>query len=279
MIVLCHVSRGRIKPICGPMLILTGGWEDWLCCASNEICYTAPNLEAACSPTASPVDATTRTITIPLIVLTSLVRQTRVTTETSVLSETAHQAHRTSLVTLTSVETSTVLYTSPQSKPTRIGSKNGTLTPSEAEKQEGLTATQKMVIGIAVPVGIVLIAGIAFGCWWTRRTPKQTKDISQDGDEMDSFGPQNFGHAQNRSPMHDEEINRYPNLQPRESAMLSGPDNPYNQDDRAAPYPRPASAASYYGPEPPGPEGRAVPPRRPVRGMPATAEEDNRYGY
>lgn len=267
------------------MLTSAGGWKNWLCCASNEICYTAPNLEAACSPTASPVDATTRTVTIPLIVLTSLVRQTRVTTETSVLSETAHQGHRTSLVTLTSIETSTVLYTSPQSKPTSIASKNDTSPLSKARNPAGLTATEKLAIEVAVPVGVVIIAIIGFGMWWTRRRPRprQTKDNMQDGEAMDSFGPRDFGRAENRSssqPMEFADINR--NIQPRQSAILSGPGSPYDRDDSAPPYPGPASASSFYGPEAPGPgqaQGRQVPPRRPVRGMPSTAEEDNSYGY
>ena len=294
---------------------MVGGWKDWLCCASNEICYTAPNLEAACSPTALPSDSTktitlgdsTVTITIPPFVLTSLVRSTKLVTKTVHFSQTGHQSHRTSLVTLTSVETSTVLYSSPLSKPTATGDHHHNAAQIPEKQHAGLTTAEQAAVGASVS-GAVIIAGLACFFWfWRRRQPRHLREDSQDGDGPDSFSPRNFAQVQHKNPSTMRSADIVPFLKPRQSAILSGPNNPYTSDpDGAAPPYQAAQAQGYVAgyQQPPGParspiinnqqqfqappasraarssggrSSRGVPPRRPVGGMQPTVEDDYEY--
>lgn len=271
----------------------SGGWKDWLCCAANEICYTAPNLEAACSPTAMPSVNVDITVTVPFVTLTSVVKSTKIKTQTLTLSGGAHQSDRTSVVTLTSIATSTVLLSSPFSKPTPTAApKNNTNIPhSAADKQTGMSVTEQAAIGASVS-GAAVIAIAAAIFFYRRRQRRRRDQDPQDGDAGSEYHPRNFARIPDNRDNKRSQIMSLediaPSLLPPQSVIRSGSDNPYlyDPDASAPPYaPRSPPPAQYrptvangqhrYG----GPPRRSndVPPRRPVRGMQARVDDGTEY--
>ena len=250
-----------------------GGWKSWLCCAANEICYTAPNLEAACSPTALPsID-----VEISIVVYTSTLKATKIVTKTLSFSDTAKHSDETSLVTLTSVETSTITYSTPFSRPTATGLQDGNST-EDALTRSGMPIGEQ--VGIGLGVGIVVVAAIAgiiwFYCCKDRRPKKHFSDSQDDDGSADSYNPQNFAQIQDRNSSRRRPLDEIAQtLGPRQSFMRSGADNPYTKDQDVAappyvPVPSPRPAGQYGASRGRGqqgygmPQANVVPPRRPV---------------
>ena len=182
------------------------------------------------------------------------------------------------------------------SKPTKTGLHDHNSTHiTEEQQQQGFTTIDKAAVGVSVLGAALIVTAIVFLCRWKRRRNRAKQHSLPESDGVESFNPQNFAYAQKQStqqPMRLEDI--APNLQPRRSAMFSGPDNPYSRNPNS-PAPR------YSSPAPPeqahsfgrqrsgvaplglgsrraaGHPATRVPLRRPVGGMQTTVESDTEY--
>ena len=186
------------------VLTLKGGYHDQLCCDQNEICYTAPNLQASCKPTAPPGSPTTiidislsfKAITsVETIVetATETANRTNLRTQTSIYTDTTVKTSQvtlvnTSVTTYTPTEMTTHVVMTMPSQPISTpaassGNFNSTLTSTK--EADSWPSWEEGTIGGASGAAAIFLV-LVIGIWYwrrrqTRRAEEQFANMQRDG--------------------------------------------------------------------------------------------------
>ncbi len=231
------------------------GFYKQLCCNLNEICYTAPNLEAECSATGPPVQATrtvtakattvttvhSKTVTASPETLTSVIVRTKsvlhesvsryniTTTRTTVKQLPGSILRTTATTTLSGAVAGGVGHTSANSGGDPVQT-TGSLQEKMPVWEKGAIGGASAAVGLAV-IGLVLLLCLKRGCFARDRRKEDEVLPGAFEDTEPEMQTARIRHTSSQRLPRPEFVAE---LIPREPPHLYGP-NPYDQLPSGAP--------------------------------------------